>query len=510
MHKLKKIRLIVSVAFLAMFMWAFLSLSRPNEYFTHTISALQFFPSLHEFMETLFVGGGAGFIIILVLTVFFGRVYCSFLCPLGATQDVVIRLKGQSSKLNARYTKPLTWMHYGVSGIVLLLMFFGIEIGINLLDPFANFGRIMTNLFRPVLIPANNSLSYLLGTFDINLFSPRVMHALSTAVLVYTAVFFGGLIAASILGNRIYCNTLCPVGGILSIVSAKAVYKIGIDAEKCTACGKCESVCKSNCIDYLNKKVDFSRCVACFNCLDTCGFEAISYTGAKGSKAEGGGRREAIKSMGIAGAGMLLAMLPEKARAAGDDNLLPKKREIQVLPPGAKNLKHFTDTCIACHLCVSACPAKVIAPGFLENGISAMLQPRLDYEKSYCNYKCTTCTVVCPAGALSPLTREQKQVTKIGLAKFVKEKCIVHVKKKDCLVCNEYCPTKACSLVPYEGKLKIPKVIENLCIGCGACENRCPARPKKAIYVEGLNVHKKADKPAAVKNVWKGGKEFPF
>lgn len=510
MHKLKKIRLIVSIAFFAMFTWALLSLTWTNECFTHTITALQFFPSLHEFMETLFMGGGAGFIIILILTIFFGRVYCSFLCPLGAMQDVVIRLKAQSSKLNAKYSKPLAWLHYSVAGIVLLLMVIGIEVGVNLLDPFANFGRIIVNVIKPAVIPAISALSYLLSTFDINIVKPQVLHALSMSVLVYTSVFLGGLIAASILGNRIYCNTLCPVGGILSFVSRKSVYKIRIDTEKCAECGNCEQVCKSNCIDYKNKSVDFSRCVACFNCLGTCKFDALTYSKITGVSVEDKGRREAIKAMGIAGAGVMLSLLPGKLHADEGTGLLPKKREVQIIPPGAKNLKHFTDTCIACHLCVSVCPAKVISPGFLENGVSAFLQPRLDYAKSYCNFKCNTCTVVCPAGALAPLTVDQKKVTKIGGAKFVKEKCVVYAKKQECLICNEYCPTKACSLVPYEGNLKIPKVLDNLCIGCGACENRCPATPQKAIYVEGLNIHRKSDKPSSAEKKWTGGKEFPF
>jgi polyferredoxin len=514
MHKLKKIRLAVSIVFFVMFTWEFLAFVLPNEYFTHTINALQFFPSYLEFTVTFLAGGGSGFILILILTLIFGRAYCSFLCPLGAVQDVVISLKSQITGPKSRqnkYTKSLSWLHYSITAIVVLLLTAGVADILGMLDPFANFGRMASVLFKPVAVYLNNAAAYLLNTFDIYTVRPKQMHGTSASLLIFTSGFFVMLVVMAVFKGRFYCNSLCPVGGILGLASRKSFYKIQIEGSKCTACGLCEKKCKANCIDYKNKKVDFSRCVACYNCLGVCKSGAVAYAkDKKHTKGFDKDRRTAIKMLGTAGAGAVLSLLPEKLRANGDQGVAPVKRMVQVIPPGAGNYKKFNSKCISCHLCITSCPSRVIAAQFLEGGTEGFLQPYLDYGGAYCNFKCNTCSHVCPTGALLPLTTDEKKLVKIGEAKFVRENCLVHTKKQECLVCNEYCPTKACSLVPYERGLKIPKVIEKLCIGCGACENRCPAAPKKAIYVEGLMIHKKAEKPSDKSKRWTGGKDFPF
>lgn len=510
MHKYKKWRIGISIAFFVMFFWAFIGVMAQNEYFTHTVSALQFFPSFLEFAVTFLAGGGSGFILILILTLILGRVYCSFLCPLGTLLDVFIWLKVKGSGFKFKYDKPIHELHYGVTAAVLLLLALGSSVLLGVLDPFANFGRIVVNLLRPVYFYLNNALAYVLNTFDIYLTKPKQMHGISLSLLIYSLGFLTILVIMALQKGRLYCNTLCPVGGILSLASRKSKYKIKINPDKCTDCGLCGNNCKANCIDLENKELDFSRCVACYNCLNVCKFGAVDYVMGKPVESFDKGRRDAIKTLGIAAAGTALLMLPEKLNASIDSDLTPKKRWVTVIPPGAGNLKKYNSKCIRCHLCVAECPSKVLTPQFLEDGVKGFLQPRLDFDRSYCNYKCNVCTQVCPTGAILALSVAQKKITKIGGARFVKEKCIVVTKKKECLVCNEYCPTKACSLVPYEKGLRIPKVIEKLCIGCGACENKCPARPKKAIYVEGLLVHKKADKPSDKQKKWKGGKEFPF
>lgn len=162
-----------------------------------------------------------------------------------------------------------------------------------------------------------------------------------------------------------------------------------------------------------------------------------------------------------------------------------------VTPPGSFDRENFQEKCIACHLCISNCPSNVLKPAFMEYGLAGMMQPTLFYERGFCNYDCTICTEVCPSGALLPLTMEQKHTNQMGRVQFVKENCVVFTKETDCGACSEHCPTQAVKMVPYKGSLTIPEIDANICSGCGGCEYICPVKPSKAIYVEGIDVHRK-------------------
>ena len=197
---------------------------------------------------------------------------------------------------------------------------------------------------------------------------------------------------------------------------------------------------------------------------------------------------------------------------------MPVIRKNPISPPGSLSLEHFTGNCTACSLCVSACPTQVLQPSFLEYGFIGMLQPRLDNSKGFCNYECTACMEVCPAGAILPQPLYDKKLIQIGKAKFIKENCVVETQGTDCGACAEHCPTKAVRMVEYShpkypGKfLKIPEVTEEICIGCGACEYACPAKPWRSIYVESNEVHALAKKPAEDKVEQEVSEEedFPF
>jgi NAD-dependent dihydropyrimidine dehydrogenase PreA subunit len=143
--------------------------------------------------------------------------------------------------------------------------------------------------------------------------------------------------------------------------------------------------------------------------------------------------------------------------------------------------------------------------------MTGMFQPRLDTVAAYCTYDCTICGEVCPTGAVLPLALEEKKLTQLGKAKFVKENCVVETQKTDCGACSEHCPTKAVHMIPYQG-LFLPEVRDQYCIGCGACEFSCPTVPYKAIYVDGNAVHQKAEKPKEEKLEQKvdTGSDFPF
>ena len=184
-----------------------------------------------------------------------------------------------------------------------------------------------------------------------------------------------------------------------------------------------------------------------------------------------------------------------------------------ICPPGSEGVDRFLDRCTACHLCVSACPTHVLQPAFLEYGLAGLMKPRLDYSAAFCNFDCQRCAEVCPDGAITLIALADKQVVRIGLAQLNLDNCIVKQKDTDCAACSEHCPTKAVDTIPYKGKLRLPKVTDELCIGCGACEYACPALPKKAITVAGRRRHEKAvrrhEEKASDPRAGTGG-DFPF
>ena len=160
-----------------------------------------------------------------------------------------------------------------------------------------------------------------------------------------------------------------------------------------------------------------------------------------------------------------------------------------VAPPGAQSIEHLQAKCTACHLCVSKCPSHVLQPAVMEYGLRGVMQPVMRYDKGYCLYDCTLCGEVCPTGAILPLALEQKRMTQLGHAVFHRERCVVARDGVECGNCAEHCPADAIRLQRGVDGRMYPQIEKALCIGCGACENLCPATPK-AIEVKGYKVHK--------------------
>jgi ferredoxin len=304
----------------------------------------------------------------------------------------------------------------------------------------------------------------------------------------------------SIKRGRLFCNTICPVGTFLGLISKIAFFKIKINEDNCDSCGTCTTVCKAECINDDSKEIDFERCVVCFNCIRECPTSAINFYKVLNTKQRfidkfNTGRRKFLSDFcsvvfGISGFGFIqLIIIPEK------ESTKPVKRLVPVTPPGSTNAVHYNSTCTACHLCISLCPTQVLQPSIMHYGLIGFLQPRMDYITNFCKYDCVLCTEVCPSGALQKTLLDNKKSIQLGKSIFVKENCIVETEKKACGACSEVCPTKAVRMIPFENKLQIPEVKNEYCVGCGACEYACPTIPFKAIYVEGNPEHLKAEIP---------------
>jgi ferredoxin len=502
LRHLKSIRVAVSLIIFLFLLLVFLGITATVvESVSRVFLRLQLFPSFMRFLALFFSVSALGFVFVLLLTFLFGRVYCSSICPLGTLQDIFIRVSRRFRKKKKRkfvYSSNRNlWMRYGILSATILLWVFGSLFLLNLLDPYSNFGKISVSFFQPVFIWLNNQTAFLLESMDIYAVRPMEVKTLPLYVGMVSGAILLTLVIMTAWRGRLFCNTLCPAGSTLGLIASRSLYRLTFKDEACTLCGKCERACKAECLNSKTKIIDHGRCVSCFNCLTACSNEGLHYQpypvfeSKKTAANDITGKRQFLLTLG---AGILSApLLQRKSRAQGasEPGMIPTGTEYPIIPPGAISYDHFTKNCIACYLCVSACPKNVIVPSFFDFGMEGFMQPKLDYHKSFCNFDCVKCTEVCPTGAITRQTMEQKQVIQIGVARFMVESCIVTVDRTDCGACSEHCPTKAVQMVPYEG-LFLPEVEPDLCVGCGACEYACPTEPYKAIYVESNLVHKES------------------
>jgi ferredoxin len=513
---LNKIRIIVSLVLFVPVSLCFIDpwhvIPTPVSNF---LTSLQFIPSV---IKVLVYSGLStlGLVFVALLTIAFGRVYCSTVCPLGTFQDFIIHIEKKiHKKKRFEYKKPPFIFHYSILVIVGMFAVAGSMVLLNLLEPFSNFGRILTNLVEPIIIQANNSLVYLLGAFHLYSIYNIPLRSVGILAMLFPIIFLAVVAHMAFWHGRLFCNSLCPAGALLGLISRFAIFKIVIDEIACNDCGACEKVCKANCIESETKKIDFAACIGCFNCIKSCPTVGIVFNKVVFEKSikiqtdADNSRRKFFKNMLTPAAAILIPEIAKKdtVNRKGYD----ESRKYPVSPPSSKSIKHFTNLCTACHLCVSTCPTQVLYPSFLEYGVLGIFQPKMNYEASYCNYDCVVCSQICPSGAILPVDTNAKKLIQIGKAVFVKEDCVVVDKKKDCAACSEHCPTKAVYTVPYEGKLKIPEINNDLCVGCGACEHACPTTPRKAIYVRSNPIHLQAKKPEVKKKKeFDIKQDFPF
>ncbi|MCX6133753.1 MAG: 4Fe-4S binding protein [Ignavibacteriales bacterium] len=519
MHPLKKIRVTIAVVVFVLVSAVFLDFTgRVPTWLMTVLGSLQLIPSLTRLVSGLTVAS-LGLLGVLLLTVAFGRVYCSTICPLGTLQDIVIRLSGRMRRRRwYRYKPAPIVVHYALLAVSAVFAVAGSMILVDLLEPFSNFGRIATNLGDPVLVSFNNAAAFVLSRLGIFLlFNIPLLHITAVAVLL-TFAFLGLVVYLSYYHGRLFCNLLCPAGALLGLISRFSLFRISIVTERCTDCGFCEMVCKANCLDSGSKRIDVHACVGCFNCIDSCPTVALKFEGwgrktkAPEERVVDSPRRAFLGALVATGSAMVFPGQGPAGDPSASTATYDASRGMPVTPPGSQSSDRFSNLCTACHLCISVCPPQVLSPSLFEYGLAGIMQPKMNYNASYCNYECVLCSQVCPTGAILPLDVAAKKEIQLGRASFVKDDCIVVAKKKDCGACSEHCPTKAVKMVPYEQKLVIPELNNEICVGCGACEHACPTTPRKAIYVVANAVHQKAKKPQEQKleKLIDSQKDFPF
>ena len=314
MKGLKIIRVIAATAIFIAALLSFLNFSMGWE--TNHILHIQFVPALLSLAAGT-LGVALPLIILLLLTLIFGRVYCSFLCPTGILQDIIGRLArpftrrtrtnphspgagahntntgshsasagshssganagsstSTSISTSAGYHKPHSILRYIILIATGLLFALGLAWPLTLLDPYSLFGKIASQFFGSIEIFINNALA--------NIFPNSIPYlkytSIATVSFIYGTIALVTLILFSAAHGRLYCNTICPVGTLLGLIGSKSLFQIRIDSNACKHCNACAKNCKSNCIDIKGQKVDTERCVVCFNCLQHCKFGALHYS----------------------------------------------------------------------------------------------------------------------------------------------------------------------------------------------------------------------------------------
>ena len=448
--------------------------------------------------------------ILLVLTLLFGRIYCSVICPLGIFQDCVSNLSSRRKGKKARfsYSKEIKWLRYGVLVLFVIALVAGLNALVALLAPYSAYGRMVQSLLAPVWQWGNNLLAWIAERQDSYAFVRKDVWLKSLPTLIVATVTFIVVVVLAWRNGRTYCNTICPVGTTLSFFSRFAMFRPVIDKSKCKSCHACERKCKAACIDVDNHKIDYSRCVDCFDCIDSCRLGALKYrfawgrgvgsgsTGAKtpqnapvGSKmtsdeskngqnrssaaptpvaepvvrqgsptaeATDNGRRAFLVGGAAVIGGSLLSSIPMRAE---EEEIKDKKRDggfAEVLPKKAPTRKtpitpFGSESVEKFYKHCTACQLCVtVCPNNVlrpSSRLEHLMQPEMSFEKGYCRPECVKCSEVCPAGAILKITPEEKTEWKVGTAGVDYDLCVVNRDGVSCGNCARHCPVGAIRMV---------------------------------------------------------------
>jgi MauM/NapG family ferredoxin protein len=480
----------VQTLFLLTFLYLLVDLTQavagrfPNDIFFHLdpLTGLTSMLASRSWMAPMALG-----VITLVLAVTVGRAWCGWVCPMGTVLDwTPSRRQRQNPGISPRWSQVKYFLFF----VVIISALLG-SLTLVILDPITLLSRTVASVILPGLNWAiGGAASWLYGFGALQPAMEWVDGALRGRILNSQAFYLPNLVLLAVftvvLGlnavrSRFWCRYICPLGGLLGLISKVAFIRHRVDGEKCISCRKCATICPTGAIQPENKfAADIAECTTCLNCIESCPTKAISFGKTRTAvQPQDTSRRWLLYSLGAAVvAAAFLRFFPTAARKAPG----------LVRPPGSSE-ESLNNQCIRCGECVRVCPTGVIQPS--PAGSPAKLwTPVLRTRLGYCDYSCNSCGIVCPTGAIADLALEEKRKTVIGVARIDQTRCITWAEGRDCIVCEEMCPVpeKAIKLGSGgqgrgSGGGRHPQVIEELCIGCGICEHQCPVAGEAAIRV---------------------------
>jgi MauM/NapG family ferredoxin protein len=388
----------------------------------------------------------------LAVTLVFGRWFCGWICPLGTLHHACSTARGAAGY--GRWHKAKYVLLAGLIGAALL--------GVNeagWLDPIAFLFRSLATAVYPALRP----------------------HHFGNVLI---GVLFAAALALNVYRSRFWCRYICPLGALLGVVGQRPLLRLVKNAEACNQCRDCLAGCQGGARTADTEEWHPSECFYCLNCRKDCPTSAIRFSWTWQKPARLNLARRHVLAAGVAGVGAALLV---RGR--------PFNAEL-VRPPGALAEPEFLSRCIRCGECMKVCPTNAIQPTALEAGIAGLWSPVLKMTMGYCEYECTLCTQVCPTGAIRPLTVPEKQKIRIGLAFFDRNRCLPYALARNCIVCEEHCPTPKKAIWFQEARVstpsggtvavKQPYIDPTLCIGCGICVTKCVVKGQPAVAVSSV------------------------
>jgi len=506
MNHMKAIRRLSQAAALLGFIALFLAARFPFRPWAPVDLGLRFSPfgavldSLAGLKPALHYGPG---IVILLLTPFFGRFFCGWLCPLGAMLDGWRRLFGPKAGESASSVPGLLrWPKYALLAFLSVATVAGGPFW-GWFDPLALFNRLVTGVGYPLTTYIMSSISSILTWIPGFIGFKRsiakwLMPEAQFVPWQFWSLFALGavILVLEFRRPRFWCRSVCPAGALLGICASHRLHSRRID-ESCVNCGRCSRECPMAAVEERPRQVNPAECIECRLCDSVCppGTSAIVRRFQAGSPVPAPVDLTRRHLIGSATCGL--------AMAAGE-RILPQKPLVTtglLRPPGAIDEESFRRHCIRCLQCVRVCASNgaCLQPDGLENGVSGLWAPVAKMRTGYCEANCNLCGQVCPTGVIRKMSLDDKYKHPIGRAVFDKNFCIPHRRNEDCLVCEEHCPVpdKAIRFELREATapdgtkrmIKYPYVVADKCIGCGICEHKCPLPGRPGIFVSNERAH---------------------